>query len=155
MPSCAIAAGLGLALSLCWLAACGGDDDESAPATCEELAAIIGECRGGGLAEVEFRATVCDRFVLSSECLAEWAAAGCAEDEDEEPSYLATCSPPCSDDPPACQGDDALRVCEDGAELVYRCEAICGASELSFTGTCGDEFDGMPSMSGEDICWCE
>ena len=44
--------GLGIAVTL---SACGGDDDSGAPTTCEELAAIVADCQGGGLAEVEFR----------------------------------------------------------------------------------------------------
>jgi hypothetical protein len=138
------------------LAACGGDDDDApGAASCEELAAIVADCQGGGLAEVEFIANVCDRFVLSDGCLQEWGSASCAEQDEPEPSFLATCFPPCSDGAPACEGDDAIRVCEDGVESVIRCQAVCGADGLDFTGSCGDEFEGMPSMTGEDICWCE
>lgn len=137
-------------------AACGGDDGRPGAATCEELAAIVADCQGGGLAEIEFIANVCDRVVLSDDCLQEWGSASCAEQDEPEPSFFATCFPSCSEgEPPACEGDDAIRVCEDGVESVLRCQAVCGTDGLDFIGSCGDELDGMPSSTGEEVCWCE
>lgn len=43
-----------------------------------------------------------------------------------------------------------LRVVE-GTERVYRCQAVCGADGMAFAGACGDELEGMTSMTGEDI----
>src|SRR5262245_35158926 len=83
---------LGTAL---FMAACGGDDD-GGPSSCEELAAIIGDC-GGELTEQEFIEGVCQSIVLSGDCLEAAGAADCAEHDEESPSYAATCFPSCSD----------------------------------------------------------
>ena len=67
---------LGIAMAVL-LGACGGDDD-GGPATCEELATIVGDC-GGDTTEEEFSSAVCDLVVLSDDCLSEAGSAPCAE----------------------------------------------------------------------------
>lgn len=144
-----MALGLGIAVLA---GACGGDDDGIE--TCEELAAIVGEC-GGELTEADFKANVCDTFVLSKDCLNAAAEADCAEHDADDPSYSDVCFPSCEGTESECLDGDTIRVCSQGVELVFFCEAVCEANELAYNGTCDNMFEGMPSASGQDVCWCE
>lgn len=144
------------------LFACGGDDDDDdggsgddgGSVTCEELAAIVGDC-GGDLTEAQFLDEICGTFVLSGDCLEEAAAADCAEHDAENPSYQDVCFPSCSPDSNQCLDDDTIQICADGTEYIVFCESVCAQNMATYTGTCASEFEGMPSMNGEDVCWCE
>jgi hypothetical protein len=43
----------------------------------------------------------------------------------------------------------------NGSTLTYTCDGICAAESKSYTGTCGQTFNGQPSPSGCPACWCD
>lgn len=138
-------------LAAALLIACGGDDDD---VTCEELAAIVGECEGERT-EQDFLDGVCSTIVLSSDCLSEAADADCAEHDAQVPSYGETCFPACSSEDNECLDDETIRLCAEGTELTFFCAALCEEIEQTYTGTCADTFEDMMSETGQEVCWCE
>ena len=144
--------GLGLLSMFAW----GGDDDGGGDVTCEEVAAAIGD-RGCELTEADFLET-CELFVYPQACLQAVGSADCDQHDSDNPSYASTCFPSCNvADPPMCNDDGSITLCSEGEELTVYCEAICQAQEVpsAYTGTCAAEFMGMPSTTGNDVCWCE
>jgi hypothetical protein len=146
-----------LGLGLLTMVACGGgDDDGGSDVTCEQAAMIIGDC-GGETTEADFLAS-CDLFVYPPACLSAIADAECPEHDEDDPSYTSTCFPACDvADEPMYHEDGSITLCSEGEELTVYCEAICQAQEVpsAYTGTCGPEYMGMPSSTGNDVCWCE
>jgi hypothetical protein len=138
-------------LAAAMLFACGGDDDD---VTCEELAAIIGDC-GGEASEQDVLDGLCSTFVLSSDCLSEAADADCAEHDADVPSYDETCFPACAAEDNECLDDETIRLCAEGTEFIVFCAAICEETGATYTGTCADTFEDMQSESGQEVCWCE
>jgi hypothetical protein len=136
-----------------FMSACGGDDDDG-PATCAELAVIVGAC-GGDTTEAEFVSGVCDLLVLEGDCLSAAADAECAEHDEEDPAYSDVCFPACDAGTPSeCLDGDTIFICGDGQEYVFYCDAVCEQNAATYTGTCANEYEGMPSQNGMDVCWC-
>jgi hypothetical protein len=55
--------------------------------------------------------------------------------------------PACGD--PSCEGN-AIRVCENGSEVVYDCNTVCSQDGFGPAAGCG-----FSSESGYDVCFCE
>lgn len=150
-----------LALLLVLGAACGDDDDDdddgdAQPITCESLAPTLAEC-DPAQTEADWL-DLCAVAELTQDCLQAIASAPCAEHAALMPSYQAGCFPPCNaaESPATCGPNDTLTRCvEDLGTVVYRCGPVCEINGASYTGTCGTEYQGQTSDTGEDVCWCE
>lgn len=137
------------------LATCGGGSSR-AP-TCESLASAIARC-DPKTTQADWLG-LCSLAVLSDPCRKAIADAPCSEHVKAVPSYQATCFPPCGADPTTVCDSTAATVLQCvpslGGLVTYRCPAVCGLTNKQYSGTCGTELDGRPSVSGQPVCWCE
>jgi hypothetical protein len=77
--------------------------------------------------------------------------------------YLATstleqndaCFKPCGENAATCLPDAKIKLCANGGEVIANCSWICDQRNGSrYVGTCGLTFQGTPSPTGMDVCWC-
>lgn len=65
-------------------------------------------------------------------------------------SDLATCSVAGTD----CDGNTINIECTSGKKCKMKCTDVCDMEEQSYTGTCSSSYQGQPSSTGDDVCWC-
>ena len=128
------------------------EDDAGADAGGADASASLG---GPGLTQADcllgFKPT---KFTQT--CVAALSASTCADIVGNFPAYSA-CFPSCGSPGSAkCNGDGTLTGCGKGGEtFVFDCARLCETQKLTFSGTCGSSFNGQPSKTGQDQCWCK
>src|SRR5262249_20954766 len=91
-------------------------------------------------------------------CLDGLSSASCADLLGTESPALSSCFPSCPTPGVAhCNGDGTLTTCGKGNEqYVLDCARACViVSTGTWTGVCGKSFQGMPSSTGQDQCFCQ
>ena len=53
-----------------------------------------------------------------------------------------------------CTGNDLAIECQSGYECKNSCSSLCADDGMTYVGTCDNEYQGTPSPSGDDACWC-
>jgi hypothetical protein len=89
-------------------------------------------------------------------CIAGLGTASCADLLGTSPS-LSSCFPSCTTPGSThCNGDGSLTTCGSGGEqYVLDCAAACKNEGSTWTGVCGSSYQGIPSKTGKDQCFCQ
>lgn len=132
-----------LLLTVFCLAGCSGDGGS---AICNALS----KC---GINQAECEGTF-DALILPGGCEEAIIDADCADHQLETPSYTELCFPPCGADSSVCNGD-IVTACYQDRTMVTKCPEVCKLVDKSYTGVCANEYQGQPSETGMDVCWCE
>jgi hypothetical protein len=54
---------------------------------------------------------------------------------------------------PSCCGDGIV-LCLEGQWYGLLCTQVCATSDMTYAGSCGTEYQGQQSDSGNPVCWC-
>ena len=145
------------------------------------LACLVAACQlpssggsgdGGADAGDDFAVHLCDRLsgcmIATSDCVTTYRAfdygpscqsalltASCSDLSAASPTgALAACYPACAAPGSAvCNGTTYTECTASGIAQAWHCGGLCGLKGKTFSGTCGDKFEGQ--MSATPICWCK
>jgi hypothetical protein len=126
------------------LLGCGGGGGGSG------ICSALGKC-GAAPADCEL---YFDALILPGGCEEAVIAATCEDHRSETPSYMDLCFPPCGADSAVCTGD-IIAVCYSARTTTLNCAQVCQLNDMTYTGVCDNEYQGVPSADGQDDCWCE
>ena len=124
-------------------AACGSDTPDgnaaSSVESCRNHCAALDDCYDSCW-------TDCEILVWSESCISAATAGGCAEFEQDVPSYVDLCTPSCNYGrfPDTCDGHGNITFCnENNRQMRARCSAVCDIQDRTYTGDCvhGGESD--------------
>jgi hypothetical protein len=100
---------------------------------------------------------------VTQECVDAIDAASCSDLKSDNPTFAATCFPPCSVSSTTCNADGTLSACHADSSgnlttVVVDCAAGCRNSVVSgvvgtWTGVCGKSYQGR--TDSKDLCWCK
>ena len=155
---------LSLALTaLVALTACPSDDD----ATCEDLCTKMDGCADSDHAECISQCTAEDlkysNAGMDSTAMLDCMIGGysCAMSDEQFATLILTCAAGACGQSGSCSAEDAPACCGDGIVLCLgeewaglTCGDVCQMSDMTYAGTCGTEFQGQQSSTGNDVCWC-
>lgn len=140
---------LGVALAL-WAMGCTGEDEG---VTCADMCTHQTDCSGDMV--YSDCMDMCTGMNMDSACGDVFMDASCATlNSDAETEVVKACFPACSGDGATCEGD-SIRLCMEGHEYLFGCGYVCKSMGGTYAGTCGDNANGQPSSTGDDVCWCE
>lgn len=131
-----------------------GGDSSNCEEVCQQASNRCQEFPADGCTE-----NLCVAMIPTSGCLSAIAGASCAELTEGGSSLTDVCWPRCAQIGAACQGDRIAQCADvfgDGPRAVLRdCNHVCAINGQSYTGVCGYSYEGQPSNTGFDVCWCE
>jgi len=95
--------------------------------------------------------SIFDPVVFSQQCLDAFWAATSEDHKLQEPSYTPTCFPPCEEENAICSSGGLITVCTEGMTMVMKCEKVCEAKGMEYSGVCANEYQGQTSDTGFDV----
>ena len=85
----------------------------------------------------------------------------CGMDGDALGELIAKCMAGACGTSGSCAAGAAPRCCGDGIVLCIEgewygllCSTVCATSEMTYADSCGTEFQGQQSSTGNPVCWC-
>lgn len=94
-------------------------------------------------------------IVYGASCQSALLSASCSDlSSPSTTGPLAACFPACGAPGSAtCSGSTYTECTTSGVAQTWHCEGRCALSGTTFTGTCGDAFEGQTSAA--PMCWCK